>query len=415
MRETARTGAPINPGDEHRLQQVTRWEWPGDIRWVYSILVMCLAGCMGDRPHREDPEGDFPWRLGSQPIVVIGDDVSDADRLFYRVGFVELVNDDRLVVINRSDPAIRVFDLNGNLLRRFGAMGEGPAEIRWGVNGAWVVPPDTLRVVDGREGIKTFLLDGSFEGQTQFDEGVWAEVLAGVFDDGSMVFVGVGGYPEEPTEGELIRERPGYQHVGPDGQYHGILIWGFHRITYPYGPTGVNRQHSLGPHSSELIRDDTLFIAEGLRPEVALVTKEGEVARVIPVPGHEMSYEEARDSLRVALEKSGNESRIERLEMAPALDSVPQVAGMLMDDEGLLWVKRFDPAKDSNAMLIRQYLMDPHGGEWWIMDREGTLRGTMSLPDRFVPMDISKSLIAGITVDEFEVERVVVYRIENRE
>ena len=99
----------------------------------------------------------------------------------------------------------------------------------------------------------------------------------------------------------------------------------------------------------------------------------------------------------------------------PFDDRMPSVAGLLVDDGGMVWAKAFEPAQDSP--WLRPRVRPPAaGGEWSVLDpTDGTVVGRVELPSSFVPLVIGDDEIIGKDIDAFGVERVVVHELRRGE
>lgn len=90
------------------------------------LIVLLASGCENDDVRRLGASSDPP-RWGLEPVRSIGAASSeDPDYLFYRIGRVKLFRGLVLVVNDRSE--IRIFDFGGRFVRSLGQAGEGPRE-----------------------------------------------------------------------------------------------------------------------------------------------------------------------------------------------------------------------------------------------------------------------------------------------
>ncbi|HZG43019.1 MAG TPA: hypothetical protein VEY93_08665, partial [Longimicrobium sp.] len=75
----------------------------------------------------------------------------------------------------------------------------------------------------------------------------------------------------------------------------------------------------------------------------------------------------------------------------------PAFSALHADSEGQLWVRERD---------------DEAGSHWAVHDADGRLAGSLTLPPRAEPLDISASHVVARWTDEDGVEFVHVYRFE---
>jgi len=80
---------------------------------------------------------------------------------------------------------------------------------------------------------------------------------------------------------------------------------------------------------------------------------------------------------------------------------------MPADDRNRLWLKRYRPATDN----LWTGFPGGTGGARVILEPDGTVAATITLPDGLFLADIRGDRLAGVTRDQLEVERVVVYEI----
>jgi hypothetical protein len=130
-----------------------------------------------------------------------------------------------------------------------------------------------------------------------------------------------------------------------------------------------------------------------------------------------VDYGEARAQLAARLEAPDVDLHppvrfLERLDLVQELNevpepaSVPRVAEVLLDDEGRFWLKRYEPASDSQVISSFERRA---GGEWWVLQPDGRRVAVIQLPDGYTPMDVRGERIVGVASDELDVERVLVF------
>ena len=89
--------------------------------------------------------------------------------LFGAISSIQLMPDGRLVVGDRQNNSVRLFDPEGRFLRELGRSGDGPGEFR-DVAGVWPTAQDRIRVLDlARRRITEFTLEGDVVAETQLE------------------------------------------------------------------------------------------------------------------------------------------------------------------------------------------------------------------------------------------------------
>ena len=159
---------------------------------------------------------------------------------------------------------------------------------------------------------------------------------------------------------------------------------------------------------AELIRD-SIFLTNGLPPEIQVWDQEGNLARTITVPAPEVNSSEAWTQLEEVLLTRGNQFELRWFEdeLQPRDGPVPPISMMLVDDQQRLWVKMYDPRTDSHLLTTGRRT----GGEWLILDLSGAVVATTHLPEGFLLLDVRGGRLLGKTRDALGVERVQVYEI----
>ena len=94
--------------------------------------------------HSQPMNSDATCAVSEEPTVVIGDDESDENQWFSRLGDVARMSDGSIVAVDRGSAQIRVYDPDGQHLRTMGRQGEGPGEFENGPFQMWIVAGDTI-------------------------------------------------------------------------------------------------------------------------------------------------------------------------------------------------------------------------------------------------------------------------------
>lgn len=347
------------------------------------------------------------WTISPEPVVAFGVLDGDAAYMFTSIRAARILPDGRVAVADRGESSVRIFSQEGEFQAELGGQGEGPGEFR-SVSGLWVSPPDTLVVWDADlHRLTTFLADGPLVGTRQVDPyqqggpGGALDGLTGLFSDGDLALSWtVGGRPEP---GEAIRpDRTVLGRFSRDGRLRHLVGegQGLHRV--PRSPDPF----SPFPHFA-IVRDSIYFM-NGVDGAIAIFDPQGEgLARLITVPTvSAVETPRAWSVLQATLRQRGDEALLSRIP-EPRLSHTPTLAGMLADDRGLLWVKAYDPRKDS------VYLGRPpgKGGVWWVVTSAGDPVARVVMPDDLVPMHIVGNRILATSRGTLDVERIVIHTV----
>lgn len=364
------------------------------------LLALCTA-CATDPA----PEASAAPEYELVEVRSVGGGMDDGPDAFGRIGGVDFVDGDRLVVLDAANHELRLFDSTGRFLSHAGREGAGPGEIRQ-PNGVRVAPDGLIWIRDsGNSRYVRFRVDGDSLRQ------------AGEF----LLGEGGGGYAVAPSfdgAGRLI-------HVGLTSDSTGAATLG--RFTFgedgrtPLAKIFVREPtpDSIGQHAVTGAGGVTWFYYAPLAPAFLLAhAPGGEWARTVSsVPAVE--WYDASGSLlrrltltpeRVALSAS------ERALADSAMIHDRQRAGqelpfsvpgqkqplrtMYFDAAGRLWVEH--SVADGAPRLAE--IFDTAG------ERVGRVRwpGEISL----VTGAVGRDLIAGVARDDLGVQRVVLLRLQ---
>ena len=359
------------------------------------VCLVCAAACGGDGG---SPGVVEQWRIDPEPLVAVGDVDAEDPYLFARIAGVELLPDGRIAVADGMSGTIRVFHSDGRLDRQMGGIGDGPGEFRY-INSLRVSYPDTLVVYDSQAlRLTAFLATGELVSTVSFTSpDGWPEVYLGAYSDGSHAGAWIRQEPRDPSVVTVDQMKLG--RFGPDGRLESILG----------SAVGMRRTGSplpFSPHFLAVMVGDTVYHTDGLGGRLEVAGPSGEMLGVVRVPGGEWEAEEALARLEAILSESWSE-RLQGLKGLVAMESVPTISEVLADDEGRLWVKQYVPETDSHwNRRLRT------GGEWVVVERDGSVVARVSVPDGVRPVAIRDSRVLGVAFDEYDVERVQVHAIE---
>ena len=372
----------------------------GRLRFV--VLALSVSGC-GQEPTQ--PAGPAEWSVDGAPLVSIGETDGPEEYLFQSVRNARFLPDGRLVVADAGLSTVRVFDSSGVHEATMRGQGEGPGEFGT-LGGMWIVEPDTVGIFDsglyrfaffGPDGVhvRTVGLDRAGAGS-----GVGSlALLAGPYGADGVLLASVA-----PAPGLMGPDVMSAEAFGHDGSHRGRVLetTGLVRAQYDNftGPI------PFSPFPWWATDGDALYRLDGWDPRVHRGAGETAVSHSLAVGRRD--GDEAWAELRAALEEGGRPPYVDLAPTLEALDSVPSLAGLLVDGEGRVWTRAYDPSRDplwlGNAPRV-------FGGTWWVMNRDGTVLATAAIPEDLAPLQISDGRVLGVSVDELGVERIRVHRL----
>lgn len=372
---------------------------PATVAWI-----ACLVATAACEPGIDDQSEDR-WSLGSTPSFLVGAVDGDSAYLFQRIRSAHFASEDRIVVADAGLKVIRVFDSDGQFLRQIGRGGEGPGEFIE-VRETWMAGPDTIGVWDsGALRLSYFTVEGELIGTAPVhppsDMPGSLDLLAGTLSDGSVIIGAIEAEMNQEPEG-----RPDQVHLARfdrAGNYLGVIgaVDGLVRAQQGrmFGPI------PFSPFPYFAVVHDSLVFTNGSKPSVA-VRDLGWQGREVRVPPRGVEADSAWKSLQSALEATGG-WQLEQLSQVPHGDSIPHVAGLLVDDEGRIWTKRFDPGTDA---VWHQGGQDVRGGSWWIVNPQDGI-GEIKLPGTFKPLEVRRGRVLGVLEDSLGVQSVAVFEL----
>ena len=349
--------------------------------------------------------GDEGWRLTSEPLVVIGASPADTlDQLFAIGGAVRL-QDGSIVVADGGSNSLRRYDAGGSFVSALGREGEGPGEFR-SIRGVYLVG-DTIAVVDYRTRRVTWVSpDLALVGSVSLrDLGGLASVW-GFLGDGSFVVWGL--EPTRPDEWApgLNQEVEAVHRVSPDAgdvQPLGDFFIGEHFVA-SVDDRWISAAVPFGRSAHAWVSDAALLYTAGDAPQVERYDREGVLRAVIRWPEEPRRVPDDAIQRRIdALPEGGPRQAITTvLRQIPVPEFTPLVSDLVVDAAGRIWVQ---------AYLSRE---EEGPSTWRVLDADGTLLGSVTMPSRFRPTQIGDDFVLGSGQDEFDVELVQLYGIVRR-
>ena len=358
------------------------------------------------------------WSLSPEPLLRIGATTGAEEYLFQTITGIVRLPGDRLAVADDGFLTIRVYDRSGQYLYQMGRHGDGPGEFQ-SIDGLWLTDAGELAVWDSdlrritrftQAGIlvesKPIVGDREIGNlQPAFGPMADGQVLLGALTTGPTRT------GESPTHPYLLRR------YNLSGEFRGSVGQAEGMWRYEWGD-GSNTPLPFTPLPWVATWHDTVYVAAGYDPEIEVRDRSGAVLRTLTVPGARAATRKDWAEMERVLRARANDlsagafyvGRLERRDM-PFDDRMPGVAGLLLDDAGLVWVKAFEPARDARWLRRRTRPPAP-GGKWVVLDpTSGVVVATVEMPSSLVPLVIGDTEIIGMDEDSLGVERVVIHKL----
>jgi hypothetical protein len=387
-----------------------RRELTGAYSFAVAALFVYLVACdpAGESTSFTSPPPGTPTEIDATPSISVGVLEGDTVQEFFRVVTPFLLPNGRLVVPLAGSKTIRVFGPGGEFVESLGREGEGPGEFL-GLGGAWP-RGDTIEAFDGELWrITRFIPDGSVEVVPLHR--IWSaqSPVPGVVLSDGWVIMGVA------DAGMGRRDDMVVHWFGRDGSHLG-------EIAHAEGMARYMAQRSSGPEPLSpralfAARDRDLYVAETLTPSIQVLDSTGAVKREITwepellmSPG--ATFSAVVDSAVSKTDPELAEATRRYLESAPVPDRIPSFWDLLVDTEGFLWIRPFEPFKHSFALGGAAVGGSGPGGKWLVFSPVGVQVGSVEVPPDLEPAFITTDAMVGIRRDALGVESVRVHLLK---
>lgn len=377
------------------------------MRSAAAFLIAALLACGQDRSvdgTAAQPLGT-PLRIADTARLSVGVAEGDSLQEFHQVVTPFLLPNGHLVVPLAGSETIRVFNADGQFVRGVGRSGDGPGELS-ALIAAWP-RGDTIEAFDlTNRRIVRYMPDGSSETVS--------------------VQVAVGDLSVKPGPLGAGWAVGGIAHVAP-GQRDLMVIHRIDRTGADLGELtrvrgiarmpgeGFGNPEPLSPLAMIMIQGHSVYVAEGMIPKVTVFDSVGGLDRIIT--WSEGTRADPAQSMKVVVDSAIARARPDRanavrarLETASVPDSVPILAGLIVDEEGFVWIRPYEPLRHSLALGWRAGL----SGSWSVLTPEGVEVAAVEMPPDLEPMYIGSSVVLGRVRDDLGVESIRVHDLERR-
>lgn len=343
------------------------------------------------------------WRVADTPDVSIGLDDGPPEYLFGKVVSVAMDADGRYFVADLGDKRVAVFDARGSFIRDIGREGKGPGEflsissISLQEDGSLVVlDPRGPRVLhfdtDGRSLSTRTVAAGGFRSLSLLMEN--RIVAIGSKHPGTA---GDAGSVMADTLQVSLLDRDGKEvvQVGEVAQAQRIVL--SHRGLILFEP------FPFSPYAAFHASSAFLVYGFGSEQGFTLVdTAGGRTWIRVDLPQKAVTRSDiaALSEWMRGTEDEETKGRTDRyLGMVSMPRHMPIYSDLKVDAEGNVWVRRYNPPWDA-------------ANDWVVVDRTGRQLASVSVPERFLPMQILPHAVVGVVTEPNGVQRVQRRRID---
>jgi hypothetical protein len=353
-----------------------------------------------------------PWQLPAQPSVTIGSLDGDLPYQLERVTGAVRLTDGSIVVGNSGSSELRYFDANGKHLKSVSRRGAGPGEFdQFSSIRPFLIGQGRLIAQDGgSQRVNVFDVSGKYLRQFRFAPQPAAALVVLVTADVTGIIgrslrdAALRGNPGDILEAKFqfamfdslgvqrnsLFELPGRRRYV--NSHQGITH-------YPYIPLSAEPAVAASGGRIYIVRGDSAVVevwsTEGRRLTSfrwpAQRTRVREIwARYKSVELAAMTQERDRVLYGHLFEQE-----------LPLSEFVPIATQIQVDGSGNLWIERF------------RFRWDPDR-RWDVLDRQGRLLGSVSVPARLEVYQVGSDFMLGRTRDSLDVEQVQLWQLSKR-
>jgi len=361
------------------------------------------------------PPPTFPrWTTSPEPTLSMGEVEGEEPYLFAGIRGAVPLPGGGVAVGDGQSAEIRFFDGGGRHVRTTGGEGGGPGEFTrlWSLfpfRGDSIVgvnfPPRVLSIFDGQ---------GSWGRTLECSagaSGLGGGFVEGALANGTVLVRAMEQFQTEAPEVGYQRTSVFYLLCSPDGEEGPVLreVPG-REIEIRMEEAGLRSYPlELGRQAASVIVGDDVLVGATDGLELWRYGSDGSLKGVLRVgfPAVPVT-QEVRDGWAGQL-LSGTDDPEEARALRQSLrdrlwaGALPAFSQLRGDAAGNLWVRPFVPG----------YEEDP--GAWWVFGPDGVLLAQATLPPELRVTALGSDFVLGIMLDEWEVERVVRFRLEKEE
>jgi hypothetical protein len=332
------------------------------------------------------------------------------------------MSDGRIVVADASTFQLKFYDANGRYLKSVAGKGEGPGEFT-DFTKVTRTAGDSI-VVESRGAASIFSPSGVFVRKVQFGpfprdalQIPWAFEF-GRFDNGTAV---VGDFPQgrgRPANARrwidssslFLVDRSGAV-VRPLGKLPAVVF-----VSGATNPSPLD----FGPQAEFVSSGRNMFVAFTNQFAVRVFNSDWKLERIIrrawtPRPLTDRELDTYVDGwMQMWSKKTGGDRDAERREMRGQTypETLPAFATMLATPAGELWVREPDLTGAPGCWCLGG--MPTASSKWSVFDAGGRWLGEVTMPPRFIPLEIGADYVLGRARGADDVPHAVMYRIEKQ-
>lgn len=352
--------------------------------------------------------GGVPWEVSADPIWTTGAE-GDGGITFGRIDGVARLSNGTVVVADGLGGRIHFISGAGEVRSTLGGLGDGPDEFR-SIGGLSATTDDSVRIFDSwRRRIAVLSPDGEFSRAVPVPTTLESPLLVpvGWTDNGAALLLGMP-TPPEPGYGPAPMQSPLFL-ISPDAD-------GFERIGevesgfVATDATGISIPIFPRPQGFIATADRQIWTSSIDGFEVTRRDRGGQPTLVARL---NRESQEVSAAAREAL-AAAQRTRMEAVGLTEMPDAIirsvaPQVAGLLADPTGYVWVREAEALADP-VDTEKWLVAAPIGtNRWTVLSSEGAWIGTLELPHQFDLRAVDGEFLVGVLRDDLGIELPALY------
>lgn len=347
-----------------------------------------------------------PWSIDSKPALVLGDATSD---VLFGAGLEGAIKlpDGRIVVADRGEFSLRVFDASGKLVKSFGRKGSGPGEMDY-LAGLWKCG-EQIVAYDIGNGYRTTIFGSDLALRRSFRFGS-AGPSNSPYSSASTCnaagqFVHHGWESRKDMKNGAFRANVLLWTSGLDSTVKVIdTIPGSERWGHFTDQGGGTRPMPLGKQPVIAIGRDRIYVGTADTYTITMYDLAAKKLGTFSKPGAQLAVTPADIDLAIEDEAAGGDdvkrARVRKSYQEIELPkTIPAYKAMLVDSEGMVWIRDY---RRANPTLAR----------WTVFTREGKQVAEVQLPLHLTVSEIGRDYVLGKFIDPVEdIPEIRMYRL----
>ena len=354
------------------------------------------------------------WSL--EPVLTLGS--YDGEVTFGSITGVAARPTGEILVLDRMEGAVLVFDAEGAKLGEIGKKGEGPGELSDLAIGLYLTDDGTLVIPDiGNSRVSFFNADASYSHSFRLDLMATGMALAWATWGGDQILMQVQPAPSIPGMPARGPAQAGIMSLAHDGTELGMVT----SLDLPpmMDMEGGKMRTRMVPEVPVWTTTPEGHLVVGRSGAYRLEVRDIEgtlVSEITREVGRKEMTAEIRDWFTEQFEKQMAEMDVPpsvKEMMGPPIfsDSLPVIGKVLSGPNGTIMVARGVGLLDARSPEGRSMVDDDGPAVYDILSLQGEYLGVLEMPPRFSPRAVRGSLLYGVAKDEFDVETVEVYEL----